>query len=529
LWAGDCETDPFQHGRVPEPFVWGAWNGEEFHSWESAEDFLMFFMGKKCLVYFHNGGKFDFHFLLKLMGDGMKIRMINGRIVEIVYGSMILRDSYAIIPTALGAYQKDKIDYAKFEKEVRHEHMEEIIRYMKSDCVYLLELVQAFRDKAGKNLTIASTALSFCKRKIGTDPGKSDFNFDSKMRRFYFGGRVEAFKPGIHGQASVYDIKSAYPFAMNHVHPSGTYITQNKRSEGADFLTVQCFSNGAFPKRNREGLFFPIDKDIFNVTGWEFETAKRHGLISDIEIIDCVHFENRISFSGYVNHWFAEKQFAEDMGNKTNRHIAKIMLNSLYGKLAQNPLNYDDYKIVEPGTPEENGWHVDYVTENYEVQRKSTRENMDEIHGEDWKEKPLFLNVATAASITGFVRAMLLDAIHTTGRDKVAYCDTDSVIVLENDTRTLSIGRELGSWDLEGITPRIGIAGKKLYVTEKFIDGPKKGEFKLASKGVRLEAKDVWDLCNGKEITWNNDAPTFSLVREPKFVVRKIRATALVA
>src|SRR5262245_14197986 len=143
---------------------------------------------------------------MKLLGDGVKVRMINGRIVELSYGSMTLRDSYAIIPTALSAYQKDQIDYAKFEKEVRHSHMEEIIKYMRGDCVYLFQLVQTFRERAGKNLTIASTALSFCRRKISVDPGKSDFKFDQKMRGFYFGGRVEAFKPGIHGQSAVYDI-----------------------------------------------------------------------------------------------------------------------------------------------------------------------------------------------------------------------------------------------------------------------------------------------------------------------------------
>ena len=33
LIAIDCETDPFKAGRVPEPFIWGMYDGNEFKNW----------------------------------------------------------------------------------------------------------------------------------------------------------------------------------------------------------------------------------------------------------------------------------------------------------------------------------------------------------------------------------------------------------------------------------------------------------------------------------------------------------------
>ena len=38
----DSETDPFRFGRVPAPFIWGYYNGEEYHRFFSTEALVDF-------------------------------------------------------------------------------------------------------------------------------------------------------------------------------------------------------------------------------------------------------------------------------------------------------------------------------------------------------------------------------------------------------------------------------------------------------------------------------------------------------
>ena len=529
LWTCDCETDPFKFGRVPEPFIWGAYNGVtgEFKTFRETIDFIFWASEINGFFYAHNGGKFDFMFLLQFIGEETNPQIINGRIVEIKIGEATFRDSYAIMPTPLSDYAKDEVDYALFEADVREQYMDDlIIPYLKADCVYLWEMVSEYREIAGKRTTIASNALSFCKTKLDIDPGKTNKVYDDQFRAYYFGGRVEAFKPGIHKHASIFDIKSAYPRAMMDKHPTDYFFFSDKNPEGAHFISLRCFSKGAFPRRGRAGLEFPFDRDTYHVTHWEYNAAINLGLLEDVEILDCVHFENEISFEDYVNYWYGEKQKAEDRGEKAKRYIAKIMLNSLYGKLAQNPFNYSSFKILPLGSDIEEGWYLSEQYGDYEIHGRDAAQELEERYGDELDTAPIFLNVATAASITGYVRAMLLEAVYSVGRDRVAYCDTDSLIVLGKKKININLGKELGDWDYEGRADEIAIGGKKLYASSPLLDGKDKGSRKIASKGAKLSANEIVRLVKGETITWQNDAPTFSLAKPPSFVVRKLRATA---
>lgn len=540
--AGDCETDPFVNGRVPKPFIWGTFDGEEMLYFQSAAELVSHWRDKHATVYFHNGGRYDFHLgILQDITEDTRALIINGRVVELKIGDAIFRDSYAIIPVALEAYKKTKTEYWKFEAAIRADHMPEILAYLRDDCVNLHELVSAYCAAAGNKSTIASNALAFC-RKRGTDPGRTNSRFDAHFREFYFGGRVEDFLPGHHKQLNCFDIKSSYPFAMVHDHATGSeFITDDTLSGYSDddirraFIELHCFSEGAFPLQGRHGqLTFPHAFGTYKVTGWEYMTAKKHGLIKGERIIRAHFFADTITFRDYVEHWFDHKQEAERRGDAAQRIVGKIMMNSLYGKLAQNPRKYKDYVIRPLGTPVdyEQGWNLEYEFEGREVHArptlwKYTRDrDGNERPAEYVEERPIFFNVATGASVTGFARAHLLDAIHTVGARSIAYCDTDCVFVTPSgDTLGLRQDGALGSWQWEGLAAPAYIAGKKLYAM-KMINGPSSGKEKIASKGARLTFADIKRLTEGETITWNNDAPSFSLARKPIFVRRKIRATS---
>ncbi len=541
ILACDCETDPFLHGRKPEPFLWGLYDGKRYNTFDNTADFVAAVCERNCILYAHNGGKFDFIYLLPFVRY-TKAQIINGRIVSMYLGKCELRDSFAIIPVALKEFGgKKEIDYQKLERHCRDDHMEEIKEYLFHDCKSLYDGVSAYRHAAGRYKTIASNALAFCKKQ-GVDPGKTNHRFDCNFRPYYFGGRTECFQPGEHRNLTLLDIHSAYPFAMTHNHATGTEFRH--RSEIGDltceeiqraFITLECTSRGAFPLRTKgaQGLIFPHEYNLFHVTGWEYVAALELGLLDNVNIVDVAYTAETINFKAYVSHWFEYKASHDKAISPMGYTIGKIMMNSLYGKLAQNPARYYDYVITEAGTPvnRNEGWTLEHEYEGHEIHRreslwkyKHTRQSDGTYTpDEDWITRKLYKNVATGASITGFTRAHLLRAIHAVGVAGVVYCDTDGIVAKGDcNVGALTVSPAIGDWGIDDTGAPVGyFAGKKLYAIRL-----SNGKTKIASKGTRLTFEEVKRISEGETVTWMNAAPSFSIAGAHNFVVRKIRSTA---
>lgn len=589
LWAVDCETDPAQYGRVPKPFLWGAYNGSRFILFRSTDEFVTWARQQNAILYAHNGGKFDFMFLLLYVGY-TKAQVINGRIVKMQLGKAEMRDSYSIIPEPLSMFGKTEIDYRKLEANVRADNDNEIVEYLTNDCVVLYDLVKEFREVAGKQITIASNALRFSK-KIGCNPGKTNHTYDKNLRPFYYGGRCQVFRPGTHRDIRVIDINSCYPFAMCHDHASGeewVHITEqafyqlSREEMQRAFITIECFSRGAFPRRAKTELEFPTDRDIYYVTGWEYIAAVDLGLISDVVIHDVIVHDKVINFIPYVMHWFDKKSTTSKKDDPVRYLIYKRMMNALYGKLAQNPARYFDYRICKAGVHicfdysgpydgncancgdahKDHGWEPYIEYEGVEVIRRSAMHKWEHKYGKAWEGQPIYNNVATGASITGFARAHLLRAIHAVGIKSVIYCDTDSIICpAKSSLSKITLSDKLGDWNDEGKASLGYFSGKKIYALklvekcEKFkgqtyepcvnchqpFAGHKSHpKVKIASKGSKLYFADIEWLATGKLtdpkrhlikdgeriIAWRSDFPSFSVAGEADFVVRNIRQTA---
>ena len=308
----DCETDPFIHGRIGKPFIWGYYDGADYRVFHNTLEFVTFVKSKNITLFAHNGGKFDFMYLLSFIDEETPAQIINGRIVAMHLGKAVLVDSFAAVPVALGEIKKEEIDYWKLEANCREQYMEEIIAYLRGDCVYLYELMTAYREAAGVKRTIASNALAFAKKQ-GIDPGQTNHRFDQNYRLFYFGGRTECFKSGTFENISVYDIRSSYPRAMQEDHCTGNsmirdcnaldYLTREEIQRS--FIKLECFADGCFPIRtnNSEGLHFPSERNLYYVTGWEYIAAKDLKLIDDEKIISVRYSKATINFADYVQHW----------------------------------------------------------------------------------------------------------------------------------------------------------------------------------------------------------------------------------
>jgi hypothetical protein len=518
--AVDCETDPFKHDRVPKPFIWGAIkDGLYYGPWRRTEDFVEWLKDQDAIAYAHNGGKFDWHFLLDYLNKNEPIVSINGRLAKAKLGICELRDSWNLFNFSLQhTGEKMKFDYALMEEDVREDYMDEIAEYLKQDCVALYNLVIGFRDEyapTGKMpLTQASAAMTFWEKLTG-EREKTDLDYYTRFGPFYYGGRTEAFQKGEFKYPLQYvDINSAYPYAMTFEHPAGQpHFGEWDGKDGAAMLQIEAEARGIFPFRQKDGsLSFPDDFSIreFFVTGWEAILYQELYPGRHFEVIECYRWARKRDFKEYVAKFWELK--ARSTGN--TRTFAKLFLNSLYGKFAANPLEYEESMLVDAGFNEEKmaeGWTPQPLTPNTWAIFKPLKE-----------DKQRYYNVATAASVTGFVRAMLAREIKRA--DTVIYCDTDSLICQGFKG---PMGKGLGEWDLEARFDYGCVAGKKLYAFHMEEPDEKGNEWKTASKGTRLREtpEKIFSVARGEKVEYKNPAPTFSLKNEARFVTREIRMT----
>jgi len=526
IYVADCETDPFKFGRIPKPFIWGLMplnNPGEFEFFDTTEAFVNHIKLKNIIIYAHNGGKFDWMFLVNYLNKyDEDMIIINGRLAKAHVGIAELRDSYNLFPLPLSAFQKQEMDYNLHEESERNKpaNRRKIINYLKSDLVYLAFMLREFFGNYGVQLTLASTAMKHWKKISGLRLPSSNQLYFNKFKQYYYGGRCECFESGVirNETINVYDINSAYPYAMLYKHPYSTdyFERTGKPKELRDsmFCSFEAISDGALPFKTEQGeLTFPNDdiKREYHVTAWELKAALELKAVRKIKWIKYIRFLGCESFRVYVDNFFGlryavKKEMRNFKGNKESDDflklkaydiIYKIMLNSLYGKFGANPENYNKYMIFESEDlpvlmhPEENFNFCGELGDNILGKR-----NLD-------ANEQHFYNVATSASITGFVRAMLFRAIKKC--DRVLYCDTDSIMNVGDVS--LDIGKNIGQWKHEGIFDVAGIGGKKLYI----LKNRKEGEVKKASKGLKMSDFGILKAAMGGKSIVNVEAPIFSL------------------
>jgi hypothetical protein len=546
LYTCDLETDPFARGHVPVPFVAGLYDGLTFRDFwtdkkstciEKLIQFLESGLLDPGIIYMHNGGRFDFFYLLKnLQGKTM---IIGSRIVRafMPLGNshsknpteqrFEFRDSYAIMPFPLAAYKKDKLPIEYLARENRDQHREEITTYLTGDCVYLWDLCMEFAREFGDYKTIASAAFAQLGtfHKFDTLSQKQDEVIRSK---FYFGGRVQCFEKGLietKGKSSIgiYDVNSMYPFVMDsYFHPTG-WCTQedrivhgwnddgtfNKEKSKTFFLTVEGKNDGAFPQRTKAGpIDFTVAYGVFHVTIHEWLAAMQLDKFRPGRILATYNFSDYSVFHLFVDHFYRAREKAKREGDIMHSLFYKYILNSAYGKFGLNPENYFNWEITRTSEPPKGkAWELDTLTQgSFYIWKQPTNT--------PWNVK----NIGTAASITGAARSVLLRAIAASGR--VLYCDTDSILC-ESFSGGAIDDKKLGAWKCEGTGIQAAIAGKKMYAVFNHTGDC----IKHACKGVDLTPDEIRRLCSGESILSERDAPTFKRDGSATFISRTARMT----
>lgn len=538
----DLETDRFGADveRI-EPFIgrvhFGGerddieiWNDDPLEFKLQMFDAISDISDGKYIIYAHNGGRFDWMFFLEQLRG--KVSFKGGSLMSAHIGAHEIRDSYHILPVPLSAFNKDKFDYRKLDRDVRHEHADEIRKYLENDCKYLYDAIMGFKDLHGLPMSIGGAsykkALEYVSVKsLGTAT-------DAYIRQYFAGGRVECLQGSGHwrGDYKLYDVNSMYPSVMaRYQHPIGTDFIQTSEPRGdTDFMRIECLNHGAllhYDPEKRVGIDANLGRGEFYCTKYEHDAALELGLLEDVQYLNCISFLDKSNFADFVLPLYSERLRYKEILNsdpensEAKRHslYIKLFLNNVYGKLAQDPRNFYDWQICDygehpPGTVlpgfllDENGrqwFHVESVesmTGGYSIWRAPA---------------PIerYNNVATAASITGAARAELMRGIYSS-IDPI-YCDTDSIICREFPG---AIGDDaLGAWKLEKELSEVIVLGKKLYAYKD-----KENKVKCRSKGVKdLTWSDYLSMLTGKSIVNKSFAPTFTRANNQIYIDRTVK------
>lgn len=564
----DMETDPFNAELKSDvkPFLCVLYS-DEFEPviiWE--ENFGKFIcdvvraieaLPDHYTIYAHNGGKFDFLFLVsKLRGD---VKFKGRSLMAARIGNHELRDSSHIIPERLAAFQKDKFDYSRNLKSERNHWKKEIIEYCIADCRYTLDIVKSFIETYGMKLTIGQASMAELRKYYNVK--KINQGFDTQLRQFYFGGRVECLQGRGHfvGDYRLYDVNSMYPAVMaQQAHPIGDFNDYDLRrgapNDQTVFIDLNCINRNALIGRDADGFTSAtIPYGRFKTTIWEYDVALRYGLIDDVEINACWDCRSRSNFSDFIlplyDKRLSTKETMRELKDKALQTTPafldlkkddifyKLLLNNSYGKFAMNPANYKEHYLTDPDKKPDAEWFKSVLELDHEQQISCLQPMFVNSEFSIWqKPSPSFRynNVGTAASITGAARAVLLQALQEA--ENPIYCDTDSIIC-RSLAKVQLHKSALGAWDLEDEFSEVIIDGKKLYsvmhkkpkllTPEQIADGLH-SEYTVKSKGTaRLTWQDMTDMLNGGNVIKFNRAPTLTKfgTGSDNYMQRSIRAT----
>ncbi|XP_018334518.2 uncharacterized protein LOC108743448 [Agrilus planipennis] len=370
-------------------------------------------------------------------------------------------------------------------------------------------------------------------------------------RESFFGGRTNAAKLKVIDKRMQYiDVVSLYPTVQYYDpfpigHP--TKIRRPSEYDPTWFGLVKC---KILPPRKLYHPVLPIktDKLVFTlcrkclhhhqsekcehteeertITGcWttlEIKKALEKGYVMQ-EIIEVWHFPEQSTylFRDYINDFMKIKLetsphnyesneayariIKEQTGieldlnkigvNPGRRAIAKICLNSLWGKFGQR-LNMSQSEFVT----DPKRWYEILLDDKIHISN-CIFVNEDVVHV-TYKYKDMFVEDSTSTNIfiatftTSNARLRLYDMLDRLGEDAVYY-DTDSIIYIDNGQNTVPTGSMLGEWSSE--------LADGDYIIEWMSTGPKSYYYKTL-KGIEVTKIKGFTLNYENGLKLNRDA-----------------------
>lgn len=376
------------------------------------------------------------HNSFTIRGEKLRIKILCGKInfAEITIDDKHFRliDTFAFFHTSLASLAKTFQLPEKMERprnlgntKFRGKERDYFIRYALRDAETgksLGEKIVDFHRLFDIAPCISAPQLSaqvfkkqFIPAGLRIPPNPNDVDEASCLS--YHGGKNGMYvEPGIYNGVRVYDINSAYPFAMselpNFLSCGYKWIPKPERQREID-IGIYCISgHSRIDKYNllRDHTFKPVFGPFEKlwITSYELQSIIKHNWVADLILHEAFIVEPRNLKVNPLRD-FSLKFFdlkAREKGNL--REFYKIILNSLYGKFIQN---------VRDDTTE--------------------LENVGEEFKERFYQAGGLWNPLIATLITGYVRAYLTEL---EVRYQSLHSSTDSIMTKERIRETKALG-----------------------------------------------------------------------------------------
>lgn len=491
-----------QKAGFTRPFLAGYYDGLKFVAFrgERCLDVMLTFLlspeNDGMTYYAHNGGAFDWlHFLPSLarFGYSFEISTVQSKIQclrvkphkDSHRKGWTFLDSYQLIPTGLEKAAKalkaevkkqEFFDYDLDESDPRWND------YLKDDCVALyktlLNFYELIEEKIGGEvgMTTAATSMKTFRRRYQSKPIEKHSTYHEFFRAAYFGGRVEIFKKqgqGLH----YYDINSSYPFSMLQPMPIGK-LTEWKGKPPAWLIKERVgFARASvyvppsthiplLPHRLKDGkLIFPTGSFSGVWPAVELLEAEKEGV--KVTWHDSVWIVAEPIFGEMVHELYAYRDKSRPGYDEALAYVAKILLNSLYGKFATNTLREKIIYIEPDQDPPEGA--IPAAPEDPECPIFTVEEEIDAP----------YIAPQISAHITALSRIALYRFMKEADRlGELVYCDTDSIITSADLSHMCGVGLGALKDEGAGVTYEGEFLQPKLY----FLQGDD-GSQKVVMKG----------------------------------------------
>ena len=452
-----------------------------FHNEKFDGQFILYYICKKGFIRTNQKVENTFDTtidnMLKFYDITIRIKNEKGKLII-----LSIRDSYKKInmpvskmPKAYGIkIEKGNLDDSEEEsyntyRERGHILTEFEMDYLKRDVFILSEALRITYEKGLNQMTMAMDAMSKFKEMIGEQT--FDYYFpvlsieeDTFVRKSYKGGWTFCLKEQEVGPGRVYDVNSLYPSVLysiingeKHYYPQGYGVYYKGKYEYDNLrpLYVQHFYCG-FRCKPGKLPFIQLHPNLFNngkpvyeydsngpvelyLTSVDMELFfETYDVYTTIDYIDGYKYDCVGGiFDSYIDYWLNVKVQAKKDGNKAMYTIAKVYLNSLYGKFGTSKHcsgKYPEYNVETDS--------IEYKDEVY----------IDEKGNEFITKERNGYYIPVAAFCTSYARGVTLRAADKAyDQDRFCYADTDSVhITGDYDLDGLHVdSNELGWWDHE--------------------------------------------------------------------------------
>ena len=419
--------------------------------------------------------KYHFNILVTEFGQFFKMTYRNkkGKFVEII-------DSLKVLQMSVEKLAKDFkleilkgiIDYQKSRPDGYIPNQKEI-DYVKNDTEIVAQCLQKFLELGHDKLTLSSCAFSEYKEIIGTKKYNAWFGEwsrnaslteDIEIRKAYRGGFCQCNNDFIDKTIKTpvwyNDVNSLYPYIMKTAYlPYGLpvefdgeyekdpehpyYIQKIQVNMCLKYNGIPCILN----KSKGINCKYIIDTQEdetgsllkLSLTNYDLELLYKNYDIYEIKFIGGYKFKVRNDmFIDYVNKFYHMKQDATTNANASLRAIAKLFLNSLYGKFGQNPVRCRKLPFIDS----------ERKVRFYKTEKTISKK---------------FNYLPVAVFITSLARYKILNDIEKLGKDNWLYTDTDSILSLKPLNKELLDNEELGKYKVEQIFKKCRVLGPKTY------------------------------------------------------------------